>query len=321
MQIKEFTEKYVEDAAKLFQKNFVELRQEYPYLPETFGNLDIICSNLSKIISENPSLIALDSGRVIGYLTGYSNIKELKGSASGSYVPEWAHSVNFDDMDRIYGKLYTEISRIWAGNDNFTHIISFLGNIELNHTFSMLGFGMQVIDAVKSMDNLKRINMSGFSIEQANESHITQLKEFEALMNKHLESPPIFLKRSTEEASDEHIARDFLSDEIITLIATKNHEIISSIRGQKNSANIPILDGKGAFGINFGYTRTDFRSTGIASVLLKEILHQAKEEGAKFSSVDFETQNIEGRSFWLKHFEPIVYSVMRKIDDRVNYSM
>lgn len=321
MHLEQFTEKHVEEAAKLFLIDYVEIKRKYPYLPETFNKVDNICSNLSKIIAENPSIIAIESNRIVGYLTGYSNIKELKGSASGSYVPEWAHCANHDDADRIYGKLYTEMSRIWTGNRNLTHIISFLTDNELAQTFNMLGFGMQVIDAVKPLDNLKRSHLRGFAIERADENHISQLREFDLLMNEHLESPPIFLKRSDEKASEEQISRDFLSDDVITLVAIKNKEIISCIRGKKNSGNIPILDDKGTFGINFGYTRSEYRSSGIASVLLNEILNRAKDEGAGFSSVDFESQNIEGRTFWLKHFEPLVYSMMRKVDDRVNIIM
>ena len=319
MIIEKFKEKYIEDAAKLFQKNYSEIRKKYNYLPENFENIEIICSNLKKAISKNPSFVAIRSNQIIGYITGYSNIRELKGSFSGSYIPEWGNSAIYDDREIIYENLYTTISRIWANNKNFTHIISFLVNTELINTFSMLGFGMQVIDAIRNLDMIKTNRLPAYNIKRANESHISQLKEFHFFINRHLESPPIFLKRNTEKIGDEQIIKEFLSDDTITLIATINGEIISCIRGEKNYGNIPILDKKGTFGINFGYTKIDYRKTGLASILLNEILEIAKNDGAVFCSVDFESQNIEGRSFWLEYFKPIVYSMMRKIDDRIIY--
>ncbi len=267
MIIEDFKEKYIEDAAKLFQKNYSEIKEKYAYLPEKFENLEIICSNLKKIISENPSFIAIRSNQIIGYLTGYSNIKELKGSFSGSYIPEWGHSAIYNDREIIYENLYATISKIWADNNNFTHIISFLINTELINTFSMLGFGMQVIDAIRNFDIMKTNILPTYKIERANESHILQLKDFNFLINKHLESPPIFLKRNAGKNNDEQIFKEFLSDDKITLIAIKNGEIVSCIRGKKNDGNISILDEKGTFGINFGYTKIDYRRTGISSIL------------------------------------------------------
>lgn len=319
MVIEEFKEKYIEDAAKLFQKNYSEVKEKYIYLPDKFGNIEIICSNLMKIISENPSFVAIRSNQIIGYITGNSNIKELKGSFSGSYIPEWGHSAIYDDREIIYEKMYSTISGVWANNKYFTHIFSFLTNTELINTFSMLGFGMQVIDAIRDLDIIKIRRSPAYNIERANESHILQLKEFQILINVHLESPPIFLNRNTENIDDKQIIKEFLSDEKITLIATKDGNIISCIRGTKNDGNIPIINEKGTFGINFGYTKIDYRKTGIASILLNEILQIAKKEGSIFGSVDFESQNIEGRKFWLKYFKPIVYSMMRKIDDRTKY--
>ena len=319
MIVEEFKEKYIEDAAKLFQKNYSEMKVKYKYLPEKFENIDIICTNLKNIILKNPSFVAIRSNQIIGYLTGYSNIKELKGSFSGSYIPEWGHSAIINGRGFIYENMYAAISRIWADNKIYTHIISFLINMGLINTFSMLGFGMQVIDAIRSLDILESNQLPGYKTKRANENHISQLKEFHFLINKHLESPPIFLKRNTERISDKQIIKDFLTDDRITLIATKNEEIISCISGKINNGNISILDEKGTFGINFGYTKINHRRTGIASSLLNDLLEIVKRNDTVFCSVDFESQNIEGRNFWLKYFKPIVYSMMRKIDDRIKY--
>ena len=317
MRIEEFKEKNIEDAAKLFQGNYSRLKAKYSYLPNKYENLEIICSNLKEIISENPSFVAISSNKIIGYLTGYSNISNLKGSFLGSYIPEWGHSAISNDKELIYETLYRRISSIWVENKNFTHIISFLINTELTNILSMLGFGMQVIDAARNLDTINTSVLSKCKIELANENHLSQLKEYEYLINQHLESSPIFLKADTAEINDEKVFEDFLSNDRITLIALMNGEIVSCIRGKKDHGNISIIDETGTLGIDFCYTKMEYRRMGIATLLLNEILKKAKKDNLRVCCVDFESQNSEARRFWLKNFNPICYSMMRKVDDRI----
>lgn len=317
MTIEPFREKHIIDAVKLFKVNFSNLRDSFTYLPNKFENLDFISKKLKDITSENPSFVALESNKIVGYMTGYSNISELKGSFTGSYTPEWAHSAITDGYRNIYEELYRTLSGIWSNQNNYTHIISFLKNVDLIETLSMLGFGMQVIDAVRTLNPIIEDPSANYTIEQANKTHIAQLKEMQQLIDNHLESPPIFLKRDIFEMDDQQIINEFIANDKITLIAKKEDEIISCIRGTKNDGNISLIQDKGTFAINFGYTKKEYRNTGISAHLLNEIILQAKKEGATFCSVDFESQNIEGRNFWLKYFQPIVYSMMRKIDDRI----
>jgi len=56
---------------------------------------------------------------------------------------------------------------------------------------------------------------------------------------------------------------------------------------------------------------------GIATLLLNEIFKRAKKDDMTICCVDFESQNSEGRRFWLKYFSPICYTMMRKVDDRI----
>lgn len=317
MKIVDFKDDHLEEASKLFQKNYTELLEKFPFLPGHFNRIETISSNLKKITANNPSLVALQSNQVVGYMTGYSQIKELKGSFSGTYMPEWAHASIRDGREKIYENLYRSISAIWASRKDYTHIISFLENSNLSHTFQMLGFGMQVIDAAMPLEMNAARESSSFKIESAAREHISQLKQFNLKMNEHLQAAPVFIKWDMGSNSEEEIIKDFLSDDQITLVASINDEIIACIRGVMNEGNIDILNQQGTFGINFGYTDPDFRKTGIASVLLNEILQLAKAGGCRFASVDFETQNIEGRNFWLKYFKPVIYSMLRKIDDRV----
>jgi hypothetical protein len=54
----------------------------------------------------------------------------------------------------------------------------------------------------------------------------------------------------------------------------------------------------------------------LASNILGNVLNWGLKNNMKRCSVDFESANIEGRKFWLKHFNPVCYSAIRKLDDR-----
>ena len=116
--------------------------------------------------------------------------------------------------------------------------------------------------------------------------------------------------------SDDDVRTAFLGEGIITIVAVKGQEIVSCIRGVTQTGNIQIVKDVGNVAINFAYTKKACRNTGIASLLVNELCHVIKQQKFKSCTVDFEAQNVEGKYFWLKHFSPICYSMMRKVDDR-----
>jgi hypothetical protein len=36
--------------------------------------------------------------------------------------------------------------------------------------------------------------------------------------------------------------------------------------------------------------------------------------------VDFESANLPGSAFWLRHFEPVAHSLMRRVDSRLAWA-
>jgi GNAT superfamily N-acetyltransferase len=69
--------------------------------------------------------------------------------------------------------------------------------------------------------------------------------------------------------------------------------------------------------ITGAYTEPAQRSSGVATALLQTVCTWAADQGAARLSVDFETQNIDGARFWLRHFQPVSYSLLRQVDERI----
>jgi GNAT superfamily N-acetyltransferase len=69
--------------------------------------------------------------------------------------------------------------------------------------------------------------------------------------------------------------------------------------------------------ITGAYTRPAWRGRGIASALLGRIVHWADTHGYTRCAVDFEAQNPLGSRLWLKHFQPVCHSLIRRVDERI----
>jgi GNAT superfamily N-acetyltransferase len=69
-------------------------------------------------------------------------------------------------------------------------------------------------------------------------------------------------------------------------------------------------------GIEGAFTQPALRGSGIGTALLGRCLEWAREQGFERCAVDFEGENVLGRRFWLRHFEPVLYSLARRIDPR-----
>ena len=65
------------------------------------------------------------------------------------------------------------------------------------------------------------------------------------------------------------------------------------------------------------FTKEEARGRGIATALLNRSLEWAQEERYERCAVDFEPMNSLAARFWLRYFEPVCYSLMRRIDERI----
>ncbi len=55
-----------------------------------------------------------------------------------------------------------------------------------------------------------------------------------------------------------------------------------------------------------------------ARALLAKVIESASADGYARCAVDFEAHNIHGSRFWLRHFTPVAYSVLRRLDERIS---
>lgn len=130
-------------------------------------------------------------------------------------------------------------------------------------------------------------------------------------------SSPIFLPCLHVESEED--LKHWLEDCNNTIwLAEQNEKIISLMEiSYKKSNDAQILSDGDTVSIGITYTREQFRGQGITKALLQSAMNEAAINGYKRAAVVFESQNSSGRNFWLKYFNPVCFSLVRKVDDRI----
>jgi GNAT superfamily N-acetyltransferase len=70
--------------------------------------------------------------------------------------------------------------------------------------------------------------------------------------------------------------------------------------------------------ITGAFTSEKARGRGIATALLDRSLRWARAQAYERCAVDFEPMNPLATRFWLRHFEPVCYTLVRHVDERAD---
>lgn len=273
---------------------------------------------MNDLQKKSMGVVAVENNKVIGYLIGLP-ISNFKGSQRGIYCPEWSHSVICKDKPYVYQKLYEKAANLWVKEGCFNHAISILAHDEeAMNIFYWNGFGLHVVDAVRDLNSLSGKSNTDIEIRQFNKDDLEEVVPIYNEYNQYMASSPIFLPMFNME-TPEGISQ-WLEEPNNTLwLATNKGSIISIMEvGYKISSDIQVLADNDTVSIGITYTRDGFRGQGITKAMLQSVIKEASAKGYKRCAVDFESQNSSGRNFWLKYFTPVCYSLVRKVDDRIN---
>jgi len=316
IRIVDFEDKYLEAAAEIFIQNFKLIQNEYSLLPKRYGSKKIVLELLKKTLKRNYGVIALLDDKVIGYLSG-AIISKFKSSFKGVYTPEWAHGSVPDGRNDIYSAMYNMISTKWFKDKCIVHAITAMGYESelINHLF-WTGYGMHVVDAVSEIKEKYYFKSSEIDIRIADKNDIYQLEE---LLKEHIEymtSGPIFLYAG-KISIEEEIENWFNDQQRVLWVAESKGEILGYMNTVSHATNAcTIVRSEKTLSIQGTHVREKSRRLRVGETLLKKAHEYALENGYEMLSVDFESANNQATRFWLKHFKPVCYSLIRYIDDR-----
>lgn len=309
---------HIEDVVNIIVNNYKNARLALPILSDKYENAEMHMKKIEKCVGNNSFIVAIDSDKVAGFINGFS-INEFKGTAKGVLSLPLLHGIaDGYDKNYLYSELYRRASDLWVNSNSYTHaVMLYVNDKNVIDSWVMNGFGMLVIDAVRSLEKIDIPNIdNNILIRKADIKDLIDMEHLFKGIDKHLSSSPIYLHDCNDENHFDEYNEWLKTENNILWVAELNNKIIGFLKTNTAEINMDELDDGYTMGINGAYVLPEYRGQHIMSRLLNVSTDWAIGNGLKRCSTDFESANMEGRRFWLKHFTPYCYSMIRRIDER-----
>lgn len=322
MQIVELSEKHWEDAAALVAARVRELRRGLPILPQQFEDSATVLPFIADLAARVPGAAAVARGRLAGFL--FAMVLPSFKSKRTAYSPVWANGALAEDARRIYQELYAALAPRWLANGCVVHAVSVLAHDRAGlDGLYWLGFGLNNVDAVRDLSPLAPADLrhaADLSMRRATVDDIGAIMRLGDGLRRHLAASPIYLPYMEPDTAAEYC--EWLAQPgNVQWLAYRGATAVAELRCEptNDTAGAIAADPASTF-ITSAYTIPSERNSGVASALLAQLLDHARACGCERCVTDFESANLPGARFWMRHFQPITYSVLRYVDERALYA-
>jgi GNAT superfamily N-acetyltransferase len=307
-------DEHLEAAAVLFVARYQQARQLEPLLPACHEHAERIVLRLRHLARRGIGVAAMQGSRTVGFML--ARVVPSFHGGRAAYAPEWAHAVAAANPREIYQAMYARASGQWVADGCHKHVVSLLAHDrQIADTFWWLGFGLTCIDAMRELCVVPD-EASCVDIRRAGPADAPALLNLTQDLHDHLSAAPIF-RPAEQPATHERIARRLEDPAGCVFLACDQDEPIAyvDVQAANPSAAYIIEDPKTA-SITGMYTQKACRRRGIGKALLNQSVRWAQSMGYQRLAVDFEPQNAPGGRFWLQHFRPVCYSMIRHVDEQ-----
>jgi len=312
---------HIPSAAALVVEGYGRERRAVPILtghPESRDEIESLLRGRLARAPAVPGVAAFYGSQLVGFLIGVTS-PNLWSSHKGVFAAEWSHGAAGEHRGQVYREMYGALSEKWVEAGILTHSITlFAHDQEALNAWFRSEFGLRVIDAIRDLAPLDAPIPPGVQIRRATVDDLYEVFKLRASQAEYMSRAPLFMPTLEPEPMEETAA--FLENSANALfIAIRDGAPVAYIRYQEEPEDgaARAVQDPGTAAINGAYTVEGLRRGGIASALLSQLIAQAKLSGYQRISVDFESFNILGSGFWLRHFTPVCFGLNRKVDDRI----
>lgn len=301
---------HLEEAAALVAARYRALRRGVPHLPPRYEETDTIAGMLGDL-GEAAGVAAWQAGRLVGFLAGFV-LPDLLGQRS-FYSPEWANGTQPGNSRRIYEAMYQQAAAQWLAAGCAVHAVTLMVNDrEGVEGWQWLGFGLSNVDGVRDLSPLPG-SRADAGVRQAGRKDAGEVTALGRALEQHMAAPPAFWIHEVEDycawlEQPDHIA----------WLAYEGGEAVGCLGLELGHAGgCAIVQDEKTTGIVLAYTRQEVRCRGITGTLVNHALAWARERGYERCAADWEAMNPPANRFWSKRFDPVCYSLIRHIDERL----
>ncbi len=208
----------------------------------------------------------------------------------------------------------------WVANGCFTHVITVLARdrdgIDAWH---WLGFGLTAVDAIRDLTPVQG-TIADIEIRRARSEDVEEAMTLSQALQRHLAAAPIllaFIKKDGRGFHEQWLAN---SANVLWLAYRRGEPVACMGLGPSNPTAAYIIHDEKTTSIVRAFAKEGVRNKGIGTALLNHSLDWARSVGYERCAVDFDPQNISGARLWLRHFQPVCYSLIRHVDERVAWA-
>jgi len=320
-----FTAEHVDAASALFAAAYRKVRFGSSLLPERHEDPNSVRRFLADLAAGSvfgfeaaPSVAALEGDRLVGFLAAFA-LPSFFGDRPGVICPIWANAATGVNRHEAYQWMYAQASTEWIRRGYLAHAIQlFPSDLVVSDLFFRAGFGMQVVDALRPIDGLDVTPIgTEVTIRQATRDDLPAIVAMADDLVDYLAAGPI-LSHTPRRATLESYGRWMDRRDAIFWLAEHDGLPIAYMRSEPPTPDVSFLvHDPATLSISGAWTNPEWRGRGVATMILAEILRWGDAHGYARCSVDFESANIHGSRLWLGHFEPVTYSLLRKVDERI----
>lgn len=315
MIFEKLNEKYLEDAVKLAQAQYNMEQKHIESLYEK-NYKDVMTDLLNEIFKRKHGLLAVERGKVLGYLSFCDSMNGHFGNVKGSFSPMFANAYDGENRGKIVSLLFQYASAEMIKEEILSYAICvYSHDVEVMTSLTMNGFGIRCSDAIRNVDKPLNIQSNTeYSYEEIHYSEAGCLLSLKNSLSRHLRKSPTYFPN--EELSEQSFVARCNKRQSRFFVAKDKSEIIGYLE-LKNDGETFITEEPDYLHICGAYLKENYRGKNILQSLLSFVLETLKNDGIKRLGVDCETINPTALRFWGKYFDRYTYSFVRRIDERI----
>jgi GNAT superfamily N-acetyltransferase len=332
-----FTADHLEAAATLLAARHGRARVAAPMLSAEYEDPAVTLPVLQGLLADEAmsGVVALDAGRVVGYLLGAPEFGSPTHPFAGfidpraATIPFAGHAVEPHDGASLYPRLYATLAQRWVGDGLLGHNITVPATPEVAEAWWNLGFGRRIALSARTT-TLPEARDSPRAVELAVRRAAAQDEgAVYGLVTEFVRStsdPPIFLPFLPETTAERRKwVADHLADPNCPCwlafaeerpVALHLFEEPASPLWHQSALETPPR----AVYLHIACTAPEARSTGIGAALLHHTMAWARAAGYGACLAHYLTSS-RASLFWRGlGFQPVSYWLVRAIDDRATWA-
>jgi ribosomal protein S18 acetylase RimI-like enzyme len=315
LDVRPFTEEYLDDAARLLAERHRRHRTAEPLLPERPD----LAAEVGALWEKGASgAIALRGGEVVGYVLGTRLADDVWGANAWVELAGHAAAEAEDVRD-----LYATAAARWVEEGRRAHYAWVpASDAALVDAWFRLGFGQQQALGVLEVDAVPDgAPPDGVTVRPARPEDVDALVALAPLLRAHQAGPPVFSAGPPGESEEElrvEIAADIRNERFALLVAEVDGRIVSNfdlVPIEESGTHAGLARVPGAALLAWAATTPAARGTGAGLALMAASFSWAREHGYTAMVTDWRVTNLLASRFWTRRgFRPTFLRLHRLLD-------